>query len=215
MKNFFQRPLAKGISATAYIGSNVTLGEDLYIGHHVVIEDDCVIGNRSRIDHNTVIRSKTVIGNDVVIGCNTSIGSDGFGYEKNEDSIQELIPHIGNVYIEDYVEIGDNVTIDKAVLGSTIIGSHSKVDNQTYIAHGVRIGKNCLLIGGSVVSGSAVISDDVWISPNATLINKVHVGEKAMIGIGAVVLKNVDSETVVAGNPARPINTNNISKEQL
>ncbi len=132
-----------GVSSTACIGENVQLGAGIYIGHHVVIEDDCKIGDHCVIDHNTVIKSKSVVGDRVKIGCNTSVGSDGFGFVKNDDLDYELIPHIGNVVIEDDVEIGDNVVIDRAQMGSTRIGVNSKIDNLSYIAHGVTIGKNC------------------------------------------------------------------------
>lgn len=209
MKTFFEPKSAKGISPTAYIGNNVSIGENVFIGHHVVIEDNAVVGNNSSIDHNTVIKKNTRIGEFVKIGSNTSIGSDGFGFEKNEASVYELIPHIGNVVIEDHVEIGDNVVIDKALMGSTVVGMYSKIDNLVYIAHGVRIGKNCLVIGGAVISGSTIVGDNVWISPNATLINKIQIGNNAVVGIGSVVLTTVPHKTTVAGNPARPLHSKN------
>ena len=206
MKLFFSPKIVPGISASAYIGNNVQLGADIFIGHHVVIEDDCKIGNHCIIDHNTVIKSRTIIGDRSRIGCNTSVGSDGFGYEKNEDLHYELIPHIGNVVIETDVEIGDNVVIDRAMMGSTTIGANSKIDNLSYVAHGVTIGQNCLVIGGAIICGSVKIADNVWIAPNSTLINKIHIGENAVTGIGAVVLKSIPASTTVAGNPARILN---------
>lgn len=210
--HFFQPKKPSRIESSAIIGENVSFGKDPYVGHHVVIEDNSIVGDHVYIDHGTIIKSGTVIGNHVSIGSNTSIGGDGFGFEKNLQSDYEIIPHLGNVVIEDHVEIGNNVVIDRAVLDSTRIGSYSKIDNLVYIAHGVTIGRNCLVIGCSMISGSTKLDDNVWVSPNATLINKIKIGAGALIGIGAVVLNDTPANTVVAGNPARTIS---IAKEKL
>lgn len=193
------------ISPSASIGKNVKLGLNVYIGNNTVIEDNVCIGDNVRINHNNSILSNTIIHNNVLIGSNNTIGGVGFGYEKTKDGSYEVIPHIGNVVIEEGVEIGNNTCIDRAVLGSTLLMQNCKIDNLVHIAHGVVIGKNSLIIAHAIIGGSTIIGDNVWVAPNASIINKINIGNNVTIGLGAVVVKNVlDNETVV-GNPAKPI----------
>lgn len=203
LQHFFIQPLLPSIASSAIIAPGVKLGANLFIGHHVVIEENCVIGDNSAIDHNSVIKSGTVIGHNVSIGCNSTLGTHGFGFEKNKDGDYELMPHVGNVIIGDHVEIGNQVTIDRAVLGSTRIGNHAKIDNHVYIAHGVSIGDNTLVIGHSMIAGSTQIGKEVWVSPGSTIINKISIGDRAVIGLGSVVISQVPAGMTVAGNPAR------------
>lgn len=127
----------------------------------------------------------------------------GFGYEKNEQGDYEVLPHIGNVIIKDNVEIGNNNCIDRAVLGSTILHKNVKVDNLVHIAHGVVIDENSLIIAHAMIGGSTEIGKNVWVSPGALIINKLKVEDNSLIGMGAVVVRKVDKNTVVAGNPAK------------
>lgn len=139
------------------------------------------------------------------IGKNTAIGRDGFGYARDKDGTLVKIPHRGNVVICKGVEIGSNVCIDRAVEGSTIIGEGTKIDNLVHIAHGVKIGKNCLIVAGAVIGGSCEIGDNCFIGINASIKNKVRVGNNVTIGMGAVVLKDVPDGETWAGNPAKKI----------
>ena len=113
------------------------------------------------------------------------------------------MPHIGNVHLKENVEIGNNVCIDRAVMGSTLLSENVKVDNLVHIAHGVQIGKNSLIIANSMIAGSVVIGDNVWVSPSASIRQKLIVENDALVGMGAVVVKNVTESSVVAGNPAK------------
>jgi UDP-3-O-[3-hydroxymyristoyl] glucosamine N-acyltransferase len=206
VKTFFTKDeMPKGISKTARIGTNVVLGKGVSIGENVVIEDGSSVGDNSTIGHNTVVFRNTKIGQNVSIGCNCTIGGAGFGYEKNEKGEYEMLPHIGNVVIENNVEIAHNVCIDRAVLSSTILHENVKVDNQVHIAHNVIIGKNSLIIANSMIGGSTVIGENVWVAPSASLINKITVDDNSVIGMGAVVLKSVAKNEIVAGNPAKPL----------
>lgn len=209
---FVTAPLSHFISNSARIDSSVTYSEDIYIGHNVIIESGCTFGKQVFIGHNTVIHSGTIVSDHVKIGCNNTIGSVGFGYEKNEDGEWEVIPHVGNVVIHDRVEIGNNNCIDRAVLGSTVIGSNVKIDNLVHIAHGVKIEKNALIIAHAMIGGSALIGENVWVGPNAAVINKGHIKKDAFIGMSAVVVKPVEENSVVAGNPAKHLR-DNISKQ--
>jgi UDP-3-O-[3-hydroxymyristoyl] glucosamine N-acyltransferase len=191
------------ISPTSFIHPSVILGDHITVGHNVVIEEKCIIGDNTVIGHNTVLFKNTIVGSDVKIGANNSIGGVGFGYEQSETGNYELIPHIGNVVIKDSVEIGNNTTIDRGVIGSTLIESHVKIDNLVHIAHGVTIGENSLIIANSMIAGSVKIGKNTWVSPSTSVLNNKTIGANSVIGMGAVVLKDVEPKSVIVGNPGR------------
>lgn len=205
LKHFFvSSPKYGVIHPSASIDSDVSYNpETVIIDQNVVIDEGCVIGDNVRIAANTVIKSKTIIGDNCAIGCNCTIGSVGFGYQMNEDGDYELIPHLGNVVIHDRVEISNNVCIDRAVMGSTIIGENVKIDNLVHIAHGVEIGRNSLIIAHAMIAGSVKIGKNVWVAPSSSFLQKLTVGDDSIVGLGSVVVKSVDANSVVAGNPAK------------
>lgn len=205
VKNFFTTEIPKTISRSSVIGTD--LPKNVFIGEHVVIEKGCTIGENVSIQHNTVVYAGTVIGNNVNIGANCTIGGVGFGYEKDDNGLFQLIPHLGNVVIKDNVDIGNNTAIDRAVMGSTILEENCKVDNLVHIAHGVRLGKNVVVIANAMIAGSVVVEDNAWISPSASILNQKKVGTNSVVGMGAVVVKNVNNNEVVAGNPSKLIRT--------
>jgi UDP-3-O-[3-hydroxymyristoyl] glucosamine N-acyltransferase len=205
VKFFFTEEVKPFISNRSHIHPSAIIGKDVTIEAGVVIEKGCTIGELTRIDSNTVIKKGTSIGSRVKIGANNTIGGDGFGYEMNELRQFEFIPHLGNVVIEDDVEIGNNTTIDRAVLGSTILRKNVKVDNLVHIAHGVEIGENSLIIANSMIAGSCKIGSNVWVAPSASILNKLTVGDNATIGMGAVVLKRVEDNQVIVGNPGKDL----------
>jgi len=205
LKEFFVTHKPPVVSPGSTIDPAVKLGKDVRIESGVVIEANCEIGDYTSIDSNTVIKEWTIIGNNVKIGANNTIGGVGFGYERGDDGMYEAIPHIGNVIIMDGVEIGNNTTIDRAVLGSTIIRENVKIDNLVHIAHGVDIGENSLIIANAMVAGSVVIGKNVWVAPSSSILNKKKIEDNAVIGMGAVVLKNVSEKQTVVGNPAKDI----------
>jgi UDP-3-O-[3-hydroxymyristoyl] glucosamine N-acyltransferase len=201
---FYDKPIFGEISQNAVIHESVLYNSlKVSIGPNVVIEKGCELGSNLIIGANTVIKSDTIIHDNCAIGSNCTIGGVGFGYELNENNEYELMPHIGNVLILSNVEIGNNVCIDKAVMGSTIIGEHVKIDNLVHIAHGVEIGKNSLIIANAMIAGSVKIGENVWVAPSASVRQKLEIGNDSMIGLGSVVVKNVNSNTIVAGNPAK------------
>lgn len=200
---FFTPAMHPSISLSAIVHPTCIIGNRVTLGHHVVVEENCTIGDNTTIRHNTIILANTTIGRDVTIGCNNTIGGVGFGYEKDIDGEYSLIPHIGNVVIGNYVEIGNNTCIDRAVLGSTTLHDNVKVDNLVHIAHGVSIGKNSLIIANAMVAGSTTIGENVWLAPSASVLNKRTIGNNAVIGMGAVVLKNVNDGETIIGNPGK------------
>lgn len=200
---FFTKSRKPTISHSAIIDKTSKIGKDVFIGNNVVIEENCIIGNNTTIQHNTTILRDTIIGNNVTIGCNNTIGGIGFGYEKNKNGDFELIPHIGNVVIKNNVDIGNNTCVDRAVLGSTILEDNVKVDNLVHIAHGVKVGRNSVVIANAMVAGSVNIGENSWIAPSSSILNKRDVGNNALVGMGAVVTKHVEDNTIVAGNPSK------------
>lgn len=205
LNTFFLGKKAFTIHPSAIIHQDVKLGKNVGIGANVIIEQDCIIGDNTCIDHNTVIKRNTLVGSHVVIGSNNTIGGAGYGYEKNDGGEFEFIPHLGNVVIKDFVEIGNNTCIDRAVLGSTILEDNVKVDNLVHIAHGVHIGHNSMIIANSMVAGSVKIGKNVWVAPSASILNQKNLGDNSLIGMGAVVLKNVPEDKIFIGNPARDL----------
>lgn len=205
VKYFYKTNHTEYRSATAVIDPQAKIGKNVWIGEHVVIEAGCIIGDNCSVGHGTVIFHDTVIGNNVRIGANNTIGGIGFGYEKNEEGRWEHIPHLGTVFISDNVEICDNTTVIRAALGKTFIGENTKVDSHVHVGHGVQLGRNSIVCAYSMLGGSAIIGDDVWIAPCTSIINQGRVGEGAYLGMAAVVIRPVEPRTLHVGNPAKKI----------
>jgi UDP-3-O-[3-hydroxymyristoyl] glucosamine N-acyltransferase len=206
LENFFVEKDPPVISEKASIAKDVTIGKNSGIGDFSVVEENCIIGSNVRIGHGTVIKKGTLIADNVTIGSNCTIGDKGLGYEKDTDGNWQHIPHIGNVVIHEFVSIHDNVVINKAVMGSTEIGAHSKIDSFVMIAHGVKLGKNNMVCGCASIAGSTIIGDNCWIAPNTTIMNKLTIGNNVFVGIGTVVIKSVADGKKIFGNPAKELN---------
>jgi UDP-3-O-[3-hydroxymyristoyl] glucosamine N-acyltransferase len=209
-----------GIHPTAIIGKNVSLGKDVSVQPYSIIEDYVKIGDRTvicagvYIGHYTeigedciiypqvVIRERIKIGNRVIIHPGTVIGGDGFGFATVK-GVHHKIPQIGTVEIGNDVEIGSNVTIDRARFDKTYIGNGVKIDNLVQIAHNVYIGDNTIVVAQVGISGSTVIGKNVIIAGQAGIIGHISVGDNSVIGGKAGVTKNVPPNTYVTGFPAR------------
>jgi len=170
-----------------------------------------VLGNGVEIGRNTVIHHNVVIGDDVIIGDNcvikscAVIGEDGFGFERDEDGIPIRLVHLGRVIIGNDVEIGSLTTVCRGTLGDTIIHDHVKVDDHVHIAHNVVVHMGAMIIACAEVSGGVEIGAQAWVGPNSSVIQKLKIGEKSTVGIGANVIRAVEAGAVVAGNPARTL----------
>lgn len=209
------------IHPSSIIAADAQLGRDVTIYPHVVVDKGAIIGDSvilypfvyvgkaAQIGDETIIHSQTtiyadtIIGKKVIIHAGCAIGADGFGYVK-VDEIHHKIPQIGNVIIEDRIEIGANTTIDRATMGSTIIGNGTKIDNLVQIGHNVKIGKNCILVAQVAIGGSAIIEDGVIIAGKGAVSDHVTVGHHSIVGAKSGVMKDISPRSMVSGFPARP-----------
>ncbi|HAW49897.1 TPA: UDP-3-O-(3-hydroxymyristoyl)glucosamine N-acyltransferase [bacterium] len=209
-----------GISKKAIIEEDVEIGNDVSIGHLAVIDDYAKIGDKSIIYPKTYIGREVVIGKETVIypGCvimnarvgdrviihsGCVIGDDGFGYI-NEEGRNIKIPHQGIVIIEDDVEIGTNTTIDRAMVGSTTIGSGTKIDNLVQIGHNCTIGKNCIIVAQVGISGSVKIEDNTVIGGQVGIADHIRIGKNVKIAAKSGVTKDIKEGSIVSGFPAKP-----------
>jgi UDP-3-O-[3-hydroxymyristoyl] glucosamine N-acyltransferase len=211
----------KGIETPSHIASTATLGTDVYIGAFAYVGEKVTIGNNTeifpgvyiaenvRIGNNTTIHAGVkiyedcVIGNDVIIHAGTVIGSDGFGFAPQPDGSYQKVPQIGNVIIEDQVEIGANTTIDRATMGSTIIKKGVKLDNLIQIAHNVEIGSQTVIAAQTGISGSTKLGQKIMIGGQAGIAGHLTIADGVKIAGGAGVTKNLEGEgKSYAGFPA-------------
>jgi UDP-3-O-[3-hydroxymyristoyl] glucosamine N-acyltransferase LpxD len=203
--NLFPLAQASGIELSATISKSAQIGTGVYVGYNVVIEDDVKIGDNTVILHNVVISKRVVIGKNCLIKSGSIIGQKGFGFERDVDGIPISFNHYGTVVIGDYVEIGSLNTIVAGVLSDTEISDYVKTDDHVHIAHNVKIGRATFITACAEISGSVAIGEMAWLGPNTSIINKCFIGNKAFIGIGAVVTKSVPDGQVYVGNPAQSI----------
>lgn len=211
----------KGIETPSHIASSATLGTDVFVGAFAYIGEKVTIGNNTKvfpgayiaenvsIGNNTTIHAGVkiyedcIIGNDVVIHAGTVIGSDGFGFAPQPDGSYQKVPQIGNVIIEDQVEIGANTTIDRATMGSTIIKKGVKLDNLIQIAHNVEIGSQTVIAAQTGISGSTKLGQKIMIGGQAGIAGHLTIANGVKIAGMAGVTKNLDGEgKSYAGFPA-------------
>lgn len=201
-----QRPPA-GISPhavveTDQIGKNVSIGPFCYICAGTVIGDDVCIYNNVSID------CPTHIGKGCIIRSGVRIGSIGFGYYDGLSGHKQQVPHTGGVWIGDYVEIDANCCISRGTIGDTRIGNHVKFDNLCHVGHNVVIDDDCLITACAMFAGSVHMKKNGYVGPGSCIMNQAVIGEHAFLGMGAVVLRDVPDNTVVAGVPAKVLREN-------
>lgn len=179
------------------------IGKGVYIGHHSYIGSDVEIGSNVRIHHNVTIQGKVVIGDNTVIESGASIGVFGYGPYWDNDNNPILVPHLGNVIIGKHVYIGANTCIVRGCLGSTTICDYVKIDNLVHIAHNVTINKGAMIVANSIICGSATVDEGAWVAPGAVVNEALRIEKNSILGIGAIVIKDVPEHMVAVGNPAR------------
>jgi UDP-3-O-[3-hydroxymyristoyl] glucosamine N-acyltransferase len=181
----------------AKIGRGTTLYPGVFVGEGSVIGEDCVI------HPNVTIREGVTVGNRVIIHAGTVVGSDGFGYVQ-EGGRHHKIPQVGTVVIEDDVELGANVTVDRATFGRTLIRKGTKVDNLVQIAHNVEIGEHNILVSQVGIAGSSTTGHHVIVGGQAGISDHVTIGDLAMIAARSGLNRDVAAKEIVAGAPAQP-----------
>jgi UDP-3-O-[3-hydroxymyristoyl] glucosamine N-acyltransferase len=212
--------VSEGVHPSAVVAESATLGERVRIGANVVVMNDVTIGDGAAIHAgsflgtsvilghdvtiypNVTIRNRCVLGDRVVVHSGTVIGSDGFGFALSARS-HTKVPQIGNVVIEDDVEIGTNVCVDRATLGSTRICRGSKIDNLVQVAHNVVIGEGSVIVAQAGISGSTRIGKGVILAGQAGIVGHIEIGDGAMVAAQAGVTKSVPPGERVSGYPAR------------
>ena len=191
------------IGAFAYIGNNVKLGKNVKIYPQSYIGDDVSIGDHSVIYPGVKIYHRCVIGEYVTIHAGSVIGADGFGFAPQTDGSFKKIPQMGNVVIEDYVEVGSNATIDRATIGSTLIRKGVKLDNLIQIAHNVEIGSNTVIAAQSGVSGSTKLGKNVMVGGQVGIVGHIQIADGSKINAQSGVTKSMKTpNSAVTGSPA-------------
>jgi UDP-3-O-[3-hydroxymyristoyl] glucosamine N-acyltransferase len=215
------RPRKKGIHPTAIIETSAKVGSDVFIGPYAYIGENCVIGDGCSIYPHVYIGDNTRLGNSCTLnpgvkiyhdcllgeGCiihaGSVIGSDGFGFAPQSDNEFMKIPQLGNVVLEDHVEIGANVTIDRATMGSTIIRKGVKLDNLIQIGHNVEVGENTVMAAQTGISGSTKIGKNCMFGGQVGLAGHLKIADGTKIGAQGGILGDVKEEnTVILGSPA-------------
>jgi UDP-3-O-[3-hydroxymyristoyl] glucosamine N-acyltransferase len=200
---------AARIDSTVHIGPYCVVDSGVQIGAGSVllggnhIGRDCRIGEQVWLYPNVVVYARSQIGNRVVVHAGSVIGSDGYGYVLDEGRHRKMI-QIGSVIIQDDVEIGSNVCIDRAALGSTVIGQGTKIDNLVQIAHNVVIGRHCVIMGQAGIAGSTRLGDYCVITAQVGLSGHLKLGNQVIVGAQAGVMRDVPDEGRVWGYPAGP-----------
>lgn len=231
LEKFAPEPIrfAPGVHPTAILGCGVAVGENVSIQPYVVIEDgarigaNCVLGAHTYIGHEAVlgadcqlaprvtVGARSVLGSRIIIHSGTVLGSDGFGFEFSGGR-HVKIPQTGIVQIDDDVEIGANVTIDRARFGRTWIQEGTKIDNLVQIAHNVVIGKHCLIVSQAGISGSTRLGNYVTLAGQVGVVGHIEIGDETIVAAQSGVSKSLGPKQVVFGYPAMPLRE---SKEQL
>ena len=219
----YQQSKAKksGISDKAHIADNVKIGKNVYIGEfvsigehtevkdntmlfpHVIIGSHCKIGNSTKIFAGAKVYDECEIGNECTVHAGVVVGADGFGFVPQDDNNYNKVPQIGNVIIEDRVEIGANTTIDRATIGSTIIKKGAKIDNLIQIAHNVEIGENTVIAAQTGISGSTKIGKNCMIGGQVGIIGHLKIADGVKIAAQSGIGKSILTENaIVEGSPA-------------
>jgi UDP-3-O-[3-hydroxymyristoyl] glucosamine N-acyltransferase len=212
-----------GIENPSFIDSSATIGDDVYIGafayigknvrigNHVKIYPQAYIGDNSSIDDGSTIFSgvkiyeETKIGKSCILHSGAVIGADGFGFAPGEDGIYKKIPQVGNVILEDFVEIGANTTIDCATMGSTILRKGTKIDNLVQIAHNVEVGENTVMASQTGISGSTKVGSNCQFGGQVGVAGHITIGDKVNLGARSGVANSIKANKTVLGAPAMDI----------
>ena len=190
------------IGAYAYIGKNVQLGKGVQIYPHTYIGDNVKIGDNTILYSGVKVYYNCVIGKDCILHAGVVIGSDGFGFEPDAKGVNQKLPQIGNVIIEDDVEIGANTTVDRAMMGSTIIRRNAKLDNLVQVAHNVEIGESTFMCAQVGVAGSTKVGGHCILAGQVGVAGHINIADNCIFGAQSGVANNVKKSGMYQGSPA-------------
>ena len=185
------------IAKTAVIGKSCRILPGAYIGGEVMLGDNCYVGAGAKLV------GEVIVGSNVVIREGSVIGADGLSTDRDEEGRALTMPQFGGVMIEDGVQIGALTVVARGAIDYTVLKTGSKIDNSSFISHNVVIGEDTFVVGETILFGSSSTGKQSLISGNSTIRDGRHVGNNAVVGMGSVVVKNVDDFAVVKGNPAK------------
>jgi UDP-3-O-[3-hydroxymyristoyl] glucosamine N-acyltransferase len=191
------------VHPTAAVAASARIGKSVTIGAYCVIEEEVEIGDHTVLRNHVTVTRGCRIGRHCLIKSGTVIGEKGFGFEFEPDGTPYPLPHVGGVVIGDHCEVGSLTTIVGGTIEPTVLMDHCKIDDHVHIAHNVTVGRRALVIACAEVSGSVRVGDDAWVAPNASILESLTIGPRAMVGLGAVVNKDVPPNTIVVGNPGK------------
>jgi len=190
------------VGAFAYIGNNVEIGDNVKIFPNAYVGDNAKLGDNTIIFSGGKVYSDCIIGDNCVINSGAIIGADGFGFAPGKDGEYSKIPQIGNVILEDYVDVGAGTTIDRATMGSTIIRSGVKLDNQIQIAHNVEIGKNTVIAAQTGVAGSTKIGESCLIGGQVGIAGHLVIGNNVRVQAQSGIGRDVKDNEILQGSPS-------------
>lgn len=181
------------VDSSARIGRNVVLGKGVIIGANTVIYNNVVIGDEVHIGSGCLIKSGAII------------GEEGFGFARDAEGKAVRFLHIGNVLIGNNVEVGSLTTVCRGTLGNTVIDDGVKIDDHVHIGHNAQIGSDALITACAEIGAGVIVGKRAWIAPHTSIKEDLTIGDDAFVGLGAVIIRDVDVNTVVVGNPARQL----------
>jgi UDP-3-O-[3-hydroxymyristoyl] glucosamine N-acyltransferase len=193
-----------GVHPLAFVDPSAELGERVVIYPGAYVGPGAKIGNDCVLYPNVVIYDRCVIGDRVILHAGAVIGADGFGYATS-GGVHHKLPQIGNVVLEDDVEVGANSTIDRAALGSTLVGKGTKIDNQVALGHNVKTGPGCLIVAQAGVAGSTTLGHHVVLGGQAGVAGHLEIGDQVMAAAQCGILGSIEAGEVLMGSPGMPI----------
>ncbi len=206
LSHFFAPDVPSGrIHQSAIIEDGAQISSEAVIGPNCFVSAQSKIGARTVLHANVVLDNTVIIGSDCEIKSGAVLGQSGFGFERDALGHPNKFPHFGRVIVGDNVSVGANTAIDRGTLGDTIIEDNVKIDNLVHIAHNCHIQEGAFVIAGTILGGGTQIGKNCWIAPNVSVKEQTVIHENALVGLGAVVLKEVEAGKVVVGNPAKEL----------
>ena len=206
---FFAPKPERGIHPTAIVHETAVVHPSAHVGPYSVLAEDVVVEEGVEIRAHVVLHRGVHVGAHTLIKSHAVVGEEGFGIDTDAEGNNLRVPHVGSVRLGRHVEVGNFTTVCSGTIAPTTVGDFTKVDDHVHIAHNCRIGRNVIITACAELSGSVVVEDYAWVGPNASVLQGKTLGERSLLGIGAVAVHSVPANEVRAGNPARRIRDNN------